>query len=814
LPENEFPGRPKESSTWLPEVAAVRRIALFLILAGFLSGAVRAQLVVADDVNGAFSPGFYIFDPTLRDVGWYYTPAGSYRLVRIESKFRGFTNRPEDVDRDVTFNVYTDRPSEGGQLLASETFSTSLGRGFFIGSNLNQPVDLQAGTRYFIGLLNISGLGVNMYDWHADGNDCNLDPGQDNLEFWATSSNSQLGVFDTLFGPELACPYNPFAGPILQFLTNPDPTPTPSPTPTPTPPPTPAPCEGDSIVPDITGADLPFTQTVATPANQPDLFLGVGSDDNSPDAFWYFTPSEAGKYWFSMTGYDIVMSQLDGSCCDPLLRVRDDNNYGGETRVRDLIAGQRVLLAGKGDVLGDVGRLTLEIEGPIQVPPNDACANATVVTLDGSVYYEEVQNALATDTFSFNPSQEPSPTGLPAATPDLFWRFTPQVNGKYEIRAVGLLMDLIIGVFTGECGSLTKVASIQTPAFGYYGEHLVLDLTAGTPYTIVVEGASAADVGKILFTVFGPRPPTSNAACAGATIIEPASLPYDQFFDTTFNPSLVDGSAANDGTGGGSPDAWWSFTPAQTGEYVLGLRAADSPDPTLPDLSLIDEVLTVYTGACGNLTEVVSRNQISYGEMVILTLQAGVTYTILTEGYSHYADFGLMRFYLDGPAAPTANDTCAGAIAIPPASLPYENTVNTLGNTDTLTPTASSDFGGGGAPDAYYTFTPTVGGVYTFEVDLSTGGLGADIDVTLAVFSGPCGGLTEIGSVDEGDGLSYTPERVAVDLTAGTQYTILVDGYQSDDRGPLTLRADGPFFPSANDRCAGGNASGDWTVYR
>jgi hypothetical protein len=85
-----------------------------------------------------------------------------------------------------------------------------------------------------------------------------------------------------------------------------------------------------------------------------------------------------------------------------------------------------------------------------------------------------------------------------------------------------------------------------------------------------------------------------------------------------------------------------------------------------------------------------------------------------------------------------------------PGPLPYEAMVNTLGNTDTLTP-AATELADGDAPDAYYNFTPLDTGVYTFEVDLATGGLGVFIDVALGVYTGDCGSLTEIGSVDEGN---------------------------------------------------------------
>ena len=50
--------------------------------------------------------------------------------------------------------------------------------------------------------------------------------------------------------------------------------------------------------------------------------------------------------------------------------------------------------------------------------------------------------------------------------------------------------------------------------------------------------------------------------------------------------------------------------------------------------------------------------------------------------------------------------------------------------------------------------------------------------------------------------ISETPERIALSLEAGVRYTILFDGYNSGDAGPITLRVKGPHQPSANDSCS------------
>src|SRR5262245_15821094 len=78
-----------------------------------------AQLEM-DAFNTRFTPAFLIYDSAVYNVGWYYSPSHTYQLEKIETHFRSGTGKPEDVDRDVMFKIYTDRPAAGGQLLATE----------------------------------------------------------------------------------------------------------------------------------------------------------------------------------------------------------------------------------------------------------------------------------------------------------------------------------------------------------------------------------------------------------------------------------------------------------------------------------------------------------------------------------------------------------------------------------------------------------------------------------------------------------------------------------------------------------------------
>jgi hypothetical protein len=101
------------------------------------------------------------------DIGWYYTPMSSYSLDGMATVFTQSTD-PGDVNRVVTFAIFTDRPANGGTLMASGTFNTSTARGVY-GGALFAPVALTLGTTYFVALENVSHLGVDEVSFSTGG---------------------------------------------------------------------------------------------------------------------------------------------------------------------------------------------------------------------------------------------------------------------------------------------------------------------------------------------------------------------------------------------------------------------------------------------------------------------------------------------------------------------------------------------------------------------------------------------------------------------------------------------------------------------
>lgn len=127
-----------------------------LVAAGIIAASTAAHAdTIADSVNLSFNgdSGAY-WGAT--DVGWFYTPASSYSLSGIETKF-SIPVGTSIEDRTVTVVVYQgNTPANGGTLLGSFNFNSAvadnntLGGGTFASS-----LSLTAGTTYFIGFENV-----------------------------------------------------------------------------------------------------------------------------------------------------------------------------------------------------------------------------------------------------------------------------------------------------------------------------------------------------------------------------------------------------------------------------------------------------------------------------------------------------------------------------------------------------------------------------------------------------------------------------------------------------------------------------------
>ncbi len=120
-----------------------------------------------------------------------------------------------------------------------------------------------------------------------------------------------------------------------------------------------------------------------------------------------------------------------------------------------------------------------------------------------------------------------------------------------------------------------------------------------------------------------------------------------------------------------------------------------------------------------------------------------------------------------------ANDLCSGAILITNAAYTSAQSTLKASSFGDPVPGCVEGFGHG----VWYQFTAPVGG------RLSVDTFGSDFDTGLAVYTGSCAALTEVACNDDTGGVT---SQVSLPTTAGTAYSILAGGYNSD-AGNLVL---------------------------
>ncbi|MDP2270144.1 MAG: IPT/TIG domain-containing protein [Archangium sp.] len=155
-----------------------------------------------------------------------------------------------------------------------------------------------------------------------------------------------------------------------------------------------------------------------------------------------------------------------------------------------------------------------------------------------------------------------------------------------------------------------------------------------------------------------------------------------------------------------------------------------------------------------------------------------------------------------------ANDSCAGAELLTLAS-PGSVTSSVATRFDLAAAAVETAFtcsAGSVKNSVWYTFTPTVSGVYRMD----TCGPVTNFDTVIQAYSGSCGTLTPVGTTstgcnDQGGCTFANASAIALPLTAGTRYFVQVAVWSSVTLAPdlvtaLTVTRE---FAPANDRCDG-----------
>ncbi|MBI3843183.1 MAG: HYR domain-containing protein, partial [Planctomycetes bacterium] len=537
--------------------------------------------------------------------------------------------------------------------------------------------------------------------------------------------------------------------------------------------------------------------TFATIAGTDPVHSCTGTTDSN--TVWYsWTPSTSCTATFSTCGssYDTVVTAYTGGCAAPVQVGCNDDSCGVQSNLTFAATGATPYLIEVSDfnTANGGGSLSFTLTSVIGAPANDTCAAAATLTDNGAASGSTSISPLNTAAATTDASDPTTCNGI--GTNSVWYKWTPSQNYFGTVRTCTSTYDTIAAIWTGGCatGTYTTVAcnddSTTAPCASTLQSVVSWTATAGTTYLIeVVKFGTTGGGGTLQLTLlWGPPPPPANDNCAAPTILA-AGGPFPiTVTESTTAATTEAGDPLQSCTFGGpaqnSKSVWFSWTP--TGNCNATFDTCTST---------YDTVLTVHTGACGALSEVVCNDDATSGSCsgtlqssVSWSAIGGTTYRIEATGFGASGG-GNLTAHLNCVVPPPANDDCASATIIPGSAsgiISYTNTLDTRGATTAATdPLQSCTFGSPGqnSRSVWYSWTPNCNRHVVIDTCTST------YDTVLSVSTGACAALTEVQCNDDGGGTcGGLQSGVAFDATAGTTYLIDITNFGATGAGgTLTL---------------------------
>jgi hypothetical protein len=450
---------------------------------------------------------------------------------------------------------------------------------------------------------------------------------------------------------------------------------------------------------------------------------GCGSRDGTPERRYFFTAPTTGRYVASTeSSYDAVLAiYMHGATGEPVV-CNDDGSTARSRVTFDAQAGTThdVVVDGFN---GNRGAFRLVVQAE-ETSSGGAGSGQLQVgqTVTGTT-------ATGTDTRMLS-------CGAPTAgTPDVSYAFTPPTSGTYTFRTQ-TDYDGTLEVFEGSTSFGCNDDDGSTRA-----SRVDAALQAGHTYTVVLDGfGSARGNFQLVVTSAGSGGGGGGTAVGGTLTLGTAVS--GSTVGATDTVTLPCGAA-------GTPDATYSFTPPEDGQYVFQTQTD------------YDGTLAVFEN--GTVLGCNDDDGSTRASRVGVALVAGRTYQVVVDGFN--GGSGSFQLQVDHPIARPAGPITAG------------QTVqgSTVGGTDTHTPPCGSM---PGTPEQIWTFTAPVTATYRLHVD-------SDYDGVLAVY--PVGATDPLLCND--DAGSTRASETEGSLMAGQRYEIVVDGY-GGGQGSYTLRLD------------------------
>lgn len=509
-------------------------------------------------------------------------------------------------------------------------------------------------------------------------------------------------------------------------------------------------CDGATA---ISPAALPYTAVVDL-ADFTEPWAGDSTCGfyGSNDGFWSFSPAVSGRYriTFAFDNYQYA----------PVLKI-----FPGTCDFSSCIGGATPVSAGNYEydwIAGETRTYVLEADATVAqqtsmtfslleaAPSNDVCSSPSLVAADTLPF----QTTLDLNDYFLSDTTDDACGS--AGSRDAFWSFTPPASGKYRftLSYAPYQYDAYLKVLRGSCASIE--ACVFAQAVGT--SPVDISLLGGESYVVVLEANPVAAQQTTLRIALQTLAPAGDL-CSSAVAVDPAALPYQDTFDLQ-NYWIADGvdSPCNNS---GDYDRFWTFSPTVSGRYRVNLDCGSCS---------YSSAFKVFRGECGDwICESVDGFSGPFQRDFLF--EPGEPYVFVVEGPAPVAQETTFELSYVSPLA--ANDTCASATVIDQGMLPLDVTFD-LANFP-VNDTGDDKCGSWGANDGFWKFTPTIGGLYEFDLECSPYAYG----VLFKIIKGGCDWATNVCEYNSG----VTPTATfQYRLSAGTTYVFVADGTASFDQ--------------------------------
>lgn len=421
----------------------------------------------------------------------------------------------------------------------------------------------------------------------------------------------------------------------------------------------------------------PSTQTYGTTIGATQTIPSGSCGGSATDDVWYRFTATSTSHTITVSpdaGMDAVIDLYSGSCSVLIhLSCADNNSSGGVETISytNFTVGQeyRVRVYSWGSSPSASGGFNICVSQGPTIPLNNNCINAQILTVNSTCNYTN------STTYGATPSGIIGCTGN--ADDDVWFSFTA-TNSVQTITAQprnGSLIDIVLNVYAGSCSSLSLLSCVDNSYMGQTESVQLVGLTPGQIYYIQLYDYYSNYGGDFRICITGaPTPAPSNDEPCNAIQLPPVTseCQYMQFTTigattTTSAPQPFSCAGALSDFSGGfasySPkDVWFSITVPSTGNLAI------SHDPNIlggPG-QISDGVMALYSGTCGNLTQIACAENYNYPGgahdlqpmLNVNGLTPGTTVYLRYWGYGNeVGDFGFC-------VVTATNDDCANALYI------------------------------------------------------------------------------------------------------------------------------------------------------